>query len=238
MTTFYIISGILFLLIVAVYVIFFKSPSNSVILYLFDWEYRALLSFRYQYQSGLRRDPPTDYSYFRFHMEDRIRNEYGRKPQVQKQDLLNMLANEEYIQFYFQQDKSFDGAAFLKMYHEYRSGEYLKIDYLHISKLEKNLPYEISSSPGALSDFKKLIEVGWFDPETGCPTGKVEKQHIGRAINMLAFRNKIKNPSRVFSALIGEPESRIREWMRINKYDDQISNKIDEEIRGILGPRQ
>lgn len=217
------IAGILFLTF---------APDNSLFVFCMEWRYRALKQLRMWYLDGLSRTPPTSFEFFTSRVKNYVKD-HGHSDQ-EREDVIKMLSREEFVRFYFTPKKQFSGIVFNGMFQDYRSGLYLTYNYDNETELRKSLPIEISSNTKALIDFTKIAEAGWFDTRTGQPTNNVDKQHVGRAIYWICKRNNLSNPAKIFAPFFNEPESKLRDWIRTNKNNEQITVAIDAEIDTIL----
>lgn len=218
--------------LIAGIVCLFIDPHNSIFTFAMSWEYRALLELRMWYLDGKRRNPPTSYDFFLSRVEQYVNSK--NRPYTERQDICNMLSREEFVNYYFSEKFPLSGKLYHQMFQDYRSGDYLTKNYDADSELKRNLPSEISLIEDAFADFKKFVDEGWFDNRTGIPTGKVDKQHCGRAIYWICKRNGIPNPAKLFAPVWGEKESTVHERIRINKNNEEITKAIDALIDSIL----
>ena len=233
------IASIITLIVIAVLAFLafrmFRNPKDTLATFVFNWRYRALMEFRVRYIDGKKRNPATS---FEFWYNEVVKNletsNRAKRPYNERQELCDMLHREEYVNYYFQEGKKFCGEEYHAMWDDFRSGQYLTREYDSDKVLKSNLPVEISSNPEAFSDFKKFVDVGWFDSRTGKPTEKIQKQEAGRAIRKICDRHNIKNPPKVFSQCWSEKESTIKEWCRIHKINDAITDQIDDQVAAIL----
>ena len=231
-----IVATIAFSLAVFLIIRVIRHPKDTVTRYAFDWTYRALLAYRRWFLDGQKRTPPSSFEFWYNCVSDDLNSgSRAKRSQHERKELCNMLLREEYVKYYFQDDKKFDGEAYWEMWNDFRSGLYLTRDYDSTSALKKILPIEISAHPGALSDYMKLVEAGLFDSRTGQPMEGVQKQRIGRALSIIVQRNNLsKSPAKIFAPFLNISEETFREWARTNKNNEQITSDIDKEIKEIL----
>lgn len=230
-----IVAAALCLLITCI-ILLFTNPKSSFLAFILDWEYRALLYLRSMYLSGKRCNPPTGFDFFVSRVEEYV-NSKG-KPYTVRQDLVNMMSREEFVDNYFNDDVPFDGKAYYQMRQDYRTGDYLTKSYDSEKELLRNLPVEIAASNEAYNLFICFVREGWFDERSGMFTDKVNKQHIGRAIYWICKKSGITNPAKVFSKLWNIPDSTIKDWYRINKSNETITEDIDKIVDAIIKKHQ
>ena len=236
------IFAILILVVGMFYIIYLidKDPHNTVVKFIFSWQYRMLRKIKDMYIWGQQKTPPDSYSFFLSQAEAMLNESLSSKPLVesmstrfsQAKEIVEMLQKESYVKHYFTQDTSFSGMTYHRMRQDYRTGDYLKKDYSIEERLMKILPAPIVANEKAFRDYMKLVYAGWFNEETGMyvlAEGR-KKKHIGRAIKIICNRSRIPVPGRVFSELFNAREETIKEWTR----DDEDSNRIDDEIKFIL----
>lgn len=211
------------------------SPHNTLIYYLFNWKYRMMLQLRGDYLWGLKRIPPDDYRFFLDSAISTISKEKDAHL-TEALELIKMLQVEQFINHYFSVIGPFNGEVFYQMTEDFRSGRYDSCDYDSLEILKKNLPREIVSNEGALSDFLKFVNAGWFEKATGMYVlgEKRNHQYIGRAIYWICKRNGITSPERVFGPFWKVEKSKILEWKRVNK-NEIITHDIDRIVFSILG---
>lgn len=242
-----------FLILLFIYTI--TNPNDSFVLLLINWKYRVLNDIFQCYQQGLKRNPPDSYEHFcsealsivsRASSSLRISaSEQQRDMDIR--DIINMLNEKQYIRYYFTNFPYFTGEVYGKMWNDYRSGQYKTKDYFLFESLKKILPLELSASDGAISDFAKFVEVGWFDKESGFYNkvdkkgNKIPNYYIGRAIYWICHRNSISSPEKVFASMwvksndedeLRKEQERLRQWLREDRISDK--KKLDNIIDSIL----
>lgn len=242
----YIVSFVVALIVLGCFYVTIKYHNSSFVTFVYHWEYRVLRQLRSNYLWGLKRTPPDSYDYFynnAINYIDGYIAEHKGITETQHErlgkalDLVRMLDAQQYIHYYFDEDKAFTGAVFYEMWKDFRSGEYLTKDYFAYEALRKKMPPEIKLNEKAYDDFWKLVEAGWFDEITGMyilRDGR-QKQHIGRAIKLICNRNNISSPQRVFSGLFKEKEQTIKGWTENNRNNEEITNSIDSQVKELLG---
>lgn len=236
----FIISILFALLIVYPFYRLYKNPNDTLIKYLFDWRYRALREYRQWYLQGQSHTPPDSFEFwYNSVVNDLDTGEHAKRPLYEREALCEMLRREEYVSYYFQKWETFEGKLYEAMWNDYRSGLYLSRDYDNIAALKKKLPVEISSHPRACSDYIKLVEANLLDATTGLLIEGVQKQMIGRALDIIVRENlPAKSPAKIFAPFFGISEDNFREWTRNNKNNEEITKNINAEIKQILGYKQ
>lgn len=220
-----------------------KDPYNTVVMYLFSWQYRMLRKIRLTYKWGQQKTPPDSYSFFLAQANTALRDSLASKPivesiatrQGQAAEIVDMLQMESYVKHYFTQFASFSGIVYHRMHEEYRTGDYITINYTIEEGLKKILPIKIASNEKAFYDFMKFVYAGWFNNETGLYIldGRT-KHHIGRAIYWICKRNSISSPEKVFSSFWGTEEKTVADWCRKRSREPHRTEQVDDEVFTIL----
>ena len=229
---------------------------SSFVTYVYHWDYRVLRNLRDMYCRGLHRTPPDSYDFFKteaigfinkYLSEHKALVESPHERITKAQKIADMLESQQYIHYYFNEDKAFTRGIYDEMLRDYRSGQYLTKDYFAFEALRKKMPIEIASNEKAFHDFWKFVQAGWFDETTGMYCNidnngkKINHNQIGRAIVLICQRNRIATPSKVFAPLWAEPKDeeniekmrdKIRGWYRPDQIKD--ADQLDKIVLGIL----
>lgn len=218
---------------------------SSFVTYVYHWDYRVLRNLRDMYCRGLHRTPPDSYDFFKteaigfinkYLSEHKALVESPHERKTKAQKIADMLESQQYIHYYFNEDKAFTRGIYDEMLRDYRSGQYLTKDYFAYEALRKKMPLEIASNEKAFNDFWRFAQAGWFEKKSGkyILSNKIEKQHIGRAIYWICKRSNISSPERVFASFWNEKETTVSDWCRKKSRTPERTQQIDEIVFAVL----